>query len=204
MSPLARYRMRPGAGFVLLVLVTLGSAVFFAWGARRPPLDEVWQLGLELRLGRGGPLDDRELALFQRELCDHPGLADDLLEGRPIALVSAHRRGLVDTGWAYVVRAADQPKLGVVVSMPAAATADDEDALKKDDAKKGKRAPRSLALRARTTRGTHEATVKPGAEVTWLPPGKTGCATLVELVTHGETKKKRSQAPMLVELRELP
>ncbi|MCK6547469.1 hypothetical protein L6R52_16595 [Myxococcota bacterium] len=197
MSPLSKYRMRPGAGFVLLVVVITCSAVFFAWGARRPALDEVWQLGLELRLGRSGPLDDRELALFQRELCRHPGLADDLLEGRKIALISAHRRGLVDVGWAYLVRAADQPKLGVAVSMPAGSgdVGDDGDGRKKK--------PRTVELRARTTAGRHDATVAPGAEVTWLPPGPEGCATLVELVTERGTKKKRAEAPFVVTTREL-
>lgn len=102
---------RPGAGFVVLVAAIAGSGAFFAWGARTPPLDEVWRLQQDLRLGDRGALSHRELVLLQQQLRRHPEIAEALLEGAPHGLISAAEVGRVETGAAYFVRRQPDPPL---------------------------------------------------------------------------------------------
>ncbi len=97
------YRVRPGAGFVVVVIVVLASAGFLAFGARTPVLDEVWKMQIELETGTRGPLDDAEFDAFQDTLLRYPEFADNLVDGSH-GIISAHESGLVDGGYVYLVR----------------------------------------------------------------------------------------------------
>ena len=98
------YRARPGAGFVVLSLSLLGAISFFAWGLRTPPLDEVWRLQIELGLRGVAPLTGRQFHLLQRTLQRYPAFADSLLEEGDAGVVSANHKGVVDTGYAVLLR----------------------------------------------------------------------------------------------------
>jgi hypothetical protein len=98
------YRYRPGPGFVLLVATVAGGAGFFAWGLRTPPLDQVWQMQVELRIGDRDALSMGEMELLQATLTRYPDLADHMLEGADSGLISASVGGVVDRGYAYLVR----------------------------------------------------------------------------------------------------
>ena len=98
------YRARPGSGFLVLLAVVAASALFFAWGWSRPPLDAVWQMQLELLLGERPALSRAEFDLLQDVLARYPDLADQMLDGAGSGLVSAHTGATVDLGYAYLVR----------------------------------------------------------------------------------------------------
>lgn len=98
------YRTRPGLGFIFAVIATLASATFFAWGWGTPPLDKVWQMQLELQLGSRAALSGSEQELLQETLERYPALAKSMLDDAPSGLISAHTSGLVDLGYALVLR----------------------------------------------------------------------------------------------------
>jgi len=98
------YRARPGMGFGILALVVAASTLFFGWGWSRPPLDEVWQLQLELLLGTRDALASDERRLLQDTLTRYPLLAANMLEDAECGIISAQRGGMVDIDYAYVVR----------------------------------------------------------------------------------------------------
>lgn len=153
------YAWRPGPGFVILVLTVVGSASFFLWGWSTPLLDHVGRIELELKVGRRPPLDARELAQVQEALCRHPQIAEDWLGGATIGLISAHPRGLVDAGYAYVVRmpsAASQP---IVIERLAGETR------------------KKIVVRGRTRDDSTEGE----ATLSWTPPQHGDCPTLIEL-----------------------
>jgi hypothetical protein len=163
------YAWRPGARFVVLALTVLGSTLFFLWGASTPLLDHVGRIELELKIGRRAPLDARELALVQRALCRHPKIAEDWLEGAEIGLVSANQRGVVDNGYAYLVR------------MPSAAARSVSVGRYAGDDRPGVR------VRGRT----RDDSTTGEAPLTWTPPQHRDCPTLIELVatTAGDKPK---------------
>jgi hypothetical protein len=176
------YAMRPGAGFVLLVTSALACLGFFAWGLARPNLDVVAQLQLELRLGRRDPLSGDELRLLQRALCRHPKLAEDLLEGDGEGLISAHRRGLVEHGWAYLIRTPERSQEPVQVQVPAG--------LKKQH----------LKVRARTVQAEIEGQASVEAPFIWAPPSQGRCPTLIELRTAKKSDDGKKKTPALIRL----
>ena len=116
-----RYRARPGGGFGILVVVMAASALFFSWGWSRPPLDEVWQIQLELLLGTRQALANDERHLLQDTLTRYPLLAANMLEDAGSGLISAHVGGAVDLNYAYVVRqTADAPGVLRITSLSGA------------------------------------------------------------------------------------
>jgi hypothetical protein len=133
-----RYALRPGAGYIFL-------------------------LGTALRVGQKKPLSSAELHQFQQALCDHPKLAEDFLEGKKLAIISANRGGLIENGEAYLVRAAGDPK-GVLVEVP-----------------RGGKKERRIAIRGRTTDQEIEGGALAGKPYIWTPEAKHGCATLIEV-----------------------
>lgn len=149
------YRLRPGAGFVLLVVVVLTCLSFFAWGLAKPDLDEVWRLQLELKVGRRAPLSSQEMGLLQRALCEHPSLADALVDEGRSGLISANRDGAIERGYGYAVL-----RGGGAISAVA---------VKSDKA---------VEVRARTLGAT--STGKTPFD--WAPPAKGKCPTLVEVL----------------------
>ena len=115
------YRARPGAGFGIFVAVVVASTAFFSWGWRRPPLDEVWQIQLELLLGTRPALASDERHLLQDTLRRYPLLAANMLEDAASGLISAHVGGAVDLNYAYVVRqTADAPGVLRITSLSGA------------------------------------------------------------------------------------
>lgn len=104
------YRFRPGAGFLIVASGLSVAMAFFAWGFATPPLETAWRLQVELMVGRRGPLRDDELVLLQGVLARDPALARSMLDGASAGLISANARGLVENGYAYVLRqSADAP-----------------------------------------------------------------------------------------------
>ena len=98
------YRYRPGSGFLLLVAALAGGVGFFAWGLQTPPLDQVWQMQVELKIGDRDALSRGEMEMLQATLARYPDLADHMLEGADSGLISASVGGVVDRGYAYFVR----------------------------------------------------------------------------------------------------
>jgi hypothetical protein len=95
---------RPGAGLIVLGVSLLGAACFFAWGFATPPLEKVWRIQIELGLGEREALSESEFRLLQDTLRRYPDLAHSMLEEEVAGLVSANRAGVVDVGYAYLVR----------------------------------------------------------------------------------------------------
>ena len=115
------YRARPGLGFTVLVATTIGAAFFFVWGLRTPPLEHIWQMQLELLLGDRDALSPAEEELLQDVLERYPGLADNMLEDADSGLISANLGGVVDRGYAYVVRRTATAAKRLVVGSPTGA-----------------------------------------------------------------------------------
>lgn len=92
------YRFRPSLGFLLLLVVSVSTVVFFAWGLQEPDLDIVWRIQHGLRQGPAVELTAAESAAFQRALASHPelGLALDE-EGRAVR-AGADGAGNVEEG----------------------------------------------------------------------------------------------------------
>ncbi len=163
------YAWRPGAGFVILALAVLGSAGFFAWGWSTPLLDHVGRIELELKIGRRAPLTTRELAQVQEALCRHPKIADDWLGDAAIGLVSNHRRGVVENGYAYLVRQPGASAMVVSVERPAG------------DARK------QVHVRART----RSDQIAGDVPLTWAAPRFGDCPTIIEIIATESGEKKK-------------
>lgn len=163
------YAWRPGAGFVVLALAVLGAITFFLWGWSTPLLDHVGRIELELKIGRRPPLTTRELAQVQEALCRHPKIADDWLGDAGIGLVSNNRRGLVENGYAYVVRQPGASAMQLSIDRVAGDT------------------QKQIHVRARTRRDQ----IAGEAPLVWAVPRHDDCPTLIEIVaTDGGEKKK--------------
>lgn len=95
---------RPSVGFCLVALTYGLTVAFFAWGLSTPPLDRIWRLHHELKIGRVYDLsrDDRELLLAA--MSRHGKLATALLSSGEIGIVSAHRDGWIDTPSVTIIR----------------------------------------------------------------------------------------------------
>ncbi len=68
------YRFRPSFGFLLLIVVSVATVLFFAWGLQEPDLDIVWRVQHGLRQGPFVELTGSERAAVERALVDHPEL----------------------------------------------------------------------------------------------------------------------------------
>ncbi|HZN93543.1 MAG TPA: hypothetical protein VFB81_12605 [Myxococcales bacterium] len=166
------YRARPGAGFVLLVASVAAAAAFFAWGAATPGLQRVWRLQVELEIGKRPPLKAKERALFQETLERYPTLADALLDGTPAGAISAHEQGLVESGYAYVVRKDAAGARAIRLSAPPGATA-------------------PVALELRGPWGVEKATLDPARPFLWALREEGPFPQLLEV---------RGAAPFVVEV----
>ncbi|HZA14210.1 MAG TPA: hypothetical protein VE618_06930 [Myxococcaceae bacterium] len=165
---ISAYYLRPGGGFVVLVVALLCFGAFLAWGLRPAPLDQLWRIQGELDLGSRGPLSDRELALFEDTLRRHPQLADALLEEAPSGLISASESGRVSIGYAYLIRArADGPAVLRVTT--AGASADEP-----------------MEIRVRAGGATASGVARANAPFEWEPPREGGGPQLIELRFGGE------------------
>ena len=86
------YRYRPGAGFVLLVVVTAMVSAFFVWGFTEPDLDRVWFLKQRTEQHKI-VLDDEELAFLDGMMRQHRVMADDVLDGTGAQLIEPSVEG---------------------------------------------------------------------------------------------------------------
>lgn len=176
----------PGAGLVVALLSCLLGALFAAYALTPPRLDRVWRSESALRVGWGSPLSSRELSRFQASLCEHPGLAESLLEGKPARIVSANRSGVTETGYAYFVLSKEAERLGVRVEAP------------------GRELEKPKRVRLRWADRREELLVTRDKPATWVPPRERPCATIVELLgslrspqkarSKGDQKGKRPTA----------
>jgi hypothetical protein len=94
----------PSIGFSLVSLTYVLTLAFFAWGLGTPPLDRVWQLHHELKIGQVYDLSKEERSLLLSAMARHPKLAAALLSSGEIGIVSAHREGWIDTPAVTIVR----------------------------------------------------------------------------------------------------
>jgi hypothetical protein len=100
---------RPSLGFSLVVFTYLVSIAFFAWGLDTPPLDRVWQLHHELKIGRTYKLSKEDRSLLQSAMLRHPALAAALLDSGQAGIISANRDGWIDTPFVTIVRTPRSP-----------------------------------------------------------------------------------------------
>ncbi|HUT78413.1 MAG TPA: hypothetical protein VM285_12035 [Polyangia bacterium] len=96
----------PSAGFVALCATLAAAAAFFAWGLRTPPLERVWTIHHELKIGRMDRLAQGDRRLLEEQLALHAGLGPDLLDGAWFGLISAHRDGWIAGARATLLRTA--------------------------------------------------------------------------------------------------
>jgi hypothetical protein len=176
------YEARPGGGFMLLMGVLAGAAVFLGWGLQRPALDRVWELQIALELGQREALSGREFKLLQDALVRHPGIAESMLEGAAYGLISASEAGRVETGYAYLVRRQASPPLSVRVKASEAPA---------------RAAP--LEVRARVLGQTRTGTATAHAPFEWIAPQEGPFPQLIEIRVSGP----KAVAPV-VEAVELP
>ncbi|MBI3180467.1 MAG: hypothetical protein HYZ27_12445 [Deltaproteobacteria bacterium] len=170
----------PGAGFVLLVSVVVAGGAFLAWGLTTPPLERVWHMQLELMLGTRDALSSRDFRLLQDTLARYPELADNMLDDAPDGLVSAATGGMVDTGYAYLVRKNSAAPGVLVVTSP-----------------NGKK----LTLRGRTSAAASAGEAREDTPFVWALPNDGPFPQLIEVRDEADRKKPR---PMRVELRATP
>jgi hypothetical protein len=95
---------RPSLGFSLVVATYALSIAFFAWGLSTPPLDRVWQLHHELKIGRIYKLSKDDRRLLMDSMRQHPSLANALLDSGQVGIISANRDGWIDTPHVTILR----------------------------------------------------------------------------------------------------
>jgi hypothetical protein len=100
---------RPSLGFSLVVATYALSIAFFAWGLSTPPLDRVWQLHHELKIGRIYKLSKDDRRLLIDSMREHPSLASALLGAGQVGIISAHHDGWIDTPHVTIVRTPRSP-----------------------------------------------------------------------------------------------
>ncbi len=95
---------KPSVGLSLVGAVYGLTLSFFAWGLSAPPLDRVWQLHHELKIGQIYELTRKDRELLLAAMSRHPKLASALLTSGEIGIVSAHRDGWIDTSSVTIIR----------------------------------------------------------------------------------------------------
>lgn len=163
----------PSAGFCALSGVHVGLLAFLIWGLTKPPLERVWELHHELKIGRVGRLETPDAELLSSALRRHPRLAAALLDKEPLGLVSAHSAGWLETAEATVLRsvdAADPCKMELEVRMPNEAF------------------PVSIEVAAQ---GWGERVVMQDSGATWLAlPKGSGAAEIISLIVRTRTPRQ--------------
>ena len=97
----------PSVGFVAIVATNAALVAFLAWGFRQPPLDRVWELHHELKIGAVGKLASDDRSLLEVAMARYPSLASALFsQGETLGLLSANSQGWLETPDATVLRSA--------------------------------------------------------------------------------------------------
>lgn len=94
----------PSIGFVCVCIAYVSTASFFAWGFSTPPLDRIWVLDKELKIGEKWKLSKQDERLFRRQLDLYPELAESLLSETQIGVISAQREGWIETPEVTILR----------------------------------------------------------------------------------------------------
>lgn len=100
-------RRHPSAGFLAVCATYLAVIAFLIWGLSTPPLDRVWRLHHELKVGMRGAPSKPDRGRVRDALRRHPALAGALLAEGETGLLSAHRDGWLETTEATVLRTAN-------------------------------------------------------------------------------------------------
>ena len=100
---------RPSLGFSIVVATYALTIAFFAWGLSTPPLDWVWQLHHELKIGRVFKLSKEDRQLLTSAMQRHPSLAAAMLDSGQAGIISAHRDGWIDTPYVTLIRTPRSP-----------------------------------------------------------------------------------------------
>jgi hypothetical protein len=100
---------RPSLGFTLVIATYVLSIAFFAWGLSTPPLDRVWQLHHELKIGSVYKLSKEDRQLLLTAMAAHPSLAAAMLDSGQAGIVSSHRDGWIDTPHVTIIRTPRSP-----------------------------------------------------------------------------------------------
>ncbi len=166
-------RVRPGAGFVALGVTSLSVALFLVWGLGTPPLDEVWRMQIEMGLRGVEPLTPREFRLLQTTLRRYPALANNMLEDADAGLISANQDGVVDIGYAYLVR----KDAGAPARLQVQAISD------------------TVRLGVRTLTASAEGGARPDSVYRWQVPNEGPFPQLIEVRLTGQrtSRSRRSQ-----------
>lgn len=176
------YRWRPGPGFLVVFFTASVSAAFFAWGARMPELERVWRIQLGLEAGKRKALSASERAAFSDAIRRHPDLADGMLGARDIGIISAHRDGLIETNYVYLIRKKSSPKYVLEL------TATDA------------RGTKPIEVEVRTSSAEKKGTVASGAPFVWELPDEGPFPDLIEV--RLDAKGKRDRHAIVVRTRE--
>ncbi len=100
---------RPSLGFSLVVATYALSLAFFAWGLSEPPLDRVWFLHHELKIGRIYKIPKPDRELLEDSMAEYPALAASLLDSGQAGIISANRDGWIDTPIVTIIRTPRSP-----------------------------------------------------------------------------------------------
>ena len=100
---------RPSLGFSIVVATYALTVAFFAWGLSTPPLDRVWQLHHEHKIGRLFKLSKEDRQLLTAAMHQHPSLAASLLDSGQAGIISAQRDGWIDTPYVTLIRTPRSP-----------------------------------------------------------------------------------------------
>ncbi len=100
----------PGMGFIILVLIYLFAALFFAWGLAEPEQDRIWTIAQKMRAGDLSGISPEDLSLFQKKIRHDAPLASWLLGGRAWGLVSPNSLGWIDNDRVVLARTNQLPK----------------------------------------------------------------------------------------------
>ncbi|HVZ31353.1 MAG TPA: hypothetical protein VG963_02950 [Polyangiaceae bacterium] len=109
---------RPSAGFCCLVLAYGVCFAFLAWGSAQPPLERVWELHHELRIGRTVQLAERDRRILTDALERHPGLGAALLPAGRIGILSAAHEGWLETSDVTLLRTPSSLARRLVLEVP--------------------------------------------------------------------------------------
>jgi hypothetical protein len=101
--------------------------------------------------------------MLQSALCDHPKLAEDFLEGKQLAIISANRRGMIENGQAYLIRAKGST-LGISVVVPG-----------------GAKKEQQIQIRAKARGKVADGKATATQHFVWAPDTGDDCATLIEV-----------------------
>jgi hypothetical protein len=101
------------------VLAYAGCLAFLAWGTAQPPLERVWELHHELRIGRTVRLAARDRRILTDALKRHPSLGAALLPAGQIGILSAAHEGWLETADVTLLRTPRSAARRIVLEVPA-------------------------------------------------------------------------------------